>query len=271
MTRGQNATLNASSSNQSKTFNANVFTITGKLQDSGGNGVPQVNVTVLGNKNASPNYFQNIGYEFSGGDGSFTSYVDPNATWGGNTVFGGTPKVVLYFAITDGRSGPGSTAYTAAVINSSSNFDYPTHGIQIPTSGSLSAGGSASLGTITLPDGVVLTGTVAASDTAVANRVVSVRSGTNGGTAYQVVAQRTNSSGSYSINLPANTTITCVVASTIGASTNTATIQTCTPNSNQQAAAGNTHESLPGTPGIAFAGGLQMTTSRTVNFDFNNP
>jgi hypothetical protein len=291
LTRGQSNIFDATTGNPSPyLFNANVFTITGVIQDSNGNPVPQAMINVLGNNytnsggatctaSSGPTIcFPTIGYEMSNGDGTFTVYADPGATTLVNgtptTVYGGTKQAVLTVSLSDGRA-LSSTAYS-----SSGYYDYPLHGITIPsqvasgvcTPASVTAGGSCALpNPVQLPAATILTGTVTINGQAAGNRIVNLRYG-GIQQRYQMVGVRTVSDGTYSIRVPAGVTIACVVSDTPGASFNFPG-GVCASNSNQQSNHVTGGESLPGTPGWAIAGSVQIPAqgSQTLNFDYDLP
>ncbi len=292
LTRGQSYGFDATTSSPSPyTFSANVFTITGVIQDSNANPVPQAMINVLGNNytnsggavcssSSGPTIcFPTVSYELSNGDGSFTVYADPGATTlvSGvpTTVYGATKQVVLTVSLSDGR------ALSSVAYASGGFYDYPLHGIPIPsaqvasntcTPASVTAGGYCALpAPIQLPSATLLTGQVTINGQPAANRIVNLRYG-GVSARYQMISLRTVSDGSYTIGVPASVTIACVVSDTPGASFSLPG-GLCPTNSNQQSDHIVGGESLPGTPGWAIAGGVLMPAqgSQTLNFDYDLP
>jgi hypothetical protein len=183
-TRGQKAsvTVNAGTT-VTQDFNAPMSKITASIQDSGGNHVSNVMIALF--STSSPYTF--LGWDATDGNGNIIQYATPGST------------VYLVSAVTAGQM-LGSQAYNGAL-------NYPTNGTKIAV--------PADLGTISLPAGSVLRGkVVSALDSSVplANSIVSVQYGTGTGGPYQLYAIRTKIDGSYSIGLPAGSTVRFLVA-----------------------------------------------------------
>jgi len=183
--------VDLSSTSQTLSFAGPVGTITGVLQDSGGQPVSQVKVFL---RDAAGNF---VNQEVSSSDGSFTLYstataVDNNIT----------------FRIDDARD-YGSSVY----LNQTRAAD--------ATPVAVTVGGNTDLGTIALPDAGVLTGVVVQADgvTPAQDTRVQVRSGGSLGTD-KFVDVYTRGDGSYVVSLPAGTYDRVRAGLTVGTNAN---------------------------------------------------
>jgi hypothetical protein len=189
-TRGQQANdINLNSTDAVQNFSAAVGQITGTLVDSLANPVSQAYVYVYNSAND-----KTLGFEVCDSNGNPTVYTASPTT-----------NVRIGFLIDNGEA-VGSTVYASTGSGV----------LEALSAGSVVAapapGSSTALGTITLPVGSVLAGTVtdAATQAPLANNLVQVRIGGVTG-AYNMVTQRTRSDGSYSISLPAGATLDNVI------------------------------------------------------------
>ena len=220
--RGQNQTITVSSTTPTNVdfTSASIHKITATLQDSSSNPVSQAKVFV--HNAASPSGWDD--FQISNGDGTVTLYS-------------GVSSSLIEIKLDGGETTLGSTIYNGKT--------QLTAGTAVDTSA------DSDLGTLTIPAGSELKGTVTdSSSNPVANAIVQVRSG--GTTAgYRFVTVRTSVDGSYTVSLPA-ATYTQVCAIDAGKASNTCN-GTTTP------AAG---------AGYAFESNVIMTASlpKTLNF-----
>ncbi|WP_137895429.1 carboxypeptidase regulatory-like domain-containing protein [Ramlibacter sp. 2FC] len=170
-TRGQTQTADISSGIVVKDFSAAVGTVTAKLTGPGGLAVSQAKVAVY---DGSAGY---QGFEVSNADGSVTLY---------STI----SPVRVEFKIDNG------TAVGSSLYNGQTQFSLASD-LSIVVGGT-----STDLGTVALPVGGVLSGTVRVGGAPKGNYAVQLRSGGNAFPTNQFVATRTQSDGSYSISLP---------------------------------------------------------------------
>jgi hypothetical protein len=173
--RGQTATVDVSTSSQTKVFDAPVGTITATIQDSASRPLSEAKLRMFDNTGANL-----LSFEVSNGDGTVTLY----STAAANNL--------LELKIDNGMA-VGSSIYSGKT--------------QLLTGTQIAApapGATVSLGTITMLPGVVLSGTVTKAGTPVDGAVVQVRSGGLGGNA-RFVSTRTSSDGTYTLSLPAGT------------------------------------------------------------------
>jgi hypothetical protein len=149
------------------------------VKDASGNAVGGANAYVYDTTGS----YNMLGYEITGGDGSVTLY-GPTAT-----------NFRVAFVVFDGRM-IGSQVYNG-------QLNYPSapagNNVNIPASP-----GTIGLGTVALPAGGVLKGTMTKSGAAIGNSFVQVRLGGKSG-AYRIQTIRTMSDGSYMISLPPGT------------------------------------------------------------------
>jgi hypothetical protein len=221
--RGQISPNLAVTSNVTQNFDANVAAITGVIKDTGGNPIPQVQIQVDSCPEPSPTTTNPcasgpnppgivmLGYEFSYGDGTFTVYANPA---------GNSNGVLLVAVVSDGRPYGSVILNPITTLNTPSynNNNYPNNGNPIT---GLTAGGSSSIGTITMPDGAILSGTVTVSNTVTGNQNVQIRYGGSPSSGNnRLVNVRTMSDGSYTVSLPAGSTVRCVYAYAQGYNTN---------------------------------------------------
>ena len=195
LTRGQQASgVDASSGNVSQSFNAAVGTITATVTD-GTNAVSQAFAYLYDATGGTPTYNM-VGYEVSNGDGTVTLYAPTSYS-----------KVVLSIAVNDGRTIGSNTYYGASALTTPTSIPSGTR-IPVPAAGSTTA-----LGTLALPAGQVLSGTVTNSSTGASrgNSIVQVRMGGIGG-AFRVLNTRSMSDGSYTASLPSGGTVTRLLA-----------------------------------------------------------
>ena len=193
-TRGQQANdLNCTAGGQTANFAAAVGQITAVLQDPSGNPVGQAFTYVYNAPGASV-----LGFEVSNSDGTVTVYTS-----------GSTANVVLAFLIDAGMQ-VGTSVYQVSDGNATGALEAANNGTVVAAP---AAGASMALGTVTLPAGAWLAGTVSSLATGLAlpNQVISVRIG--GTSALDRLMQvRSRSDGSYGIALPAGATISTVIA-----------------------------------------------------------
>ena len=260
-TRGQyHLGLDVTQADQVQNFKAAVGQVDATLQDPSGNPISQAMVYLYppsiqsspssraGNELYSPDspfaYNQAQSWEISNSDGTVSLYLP--AALGGGTM----SSVHMGFMIDDGEmfgtsiyAGTGVTAATEALGSGSA--------IVVPA-----LGATTSLGTITLPAGAVLSGTVTRQTTNVPlpNIKVQVRMGGISGS-NAMFTTRTMSDGTYSLSLPAGKTLDYVIAFPAAGSVS--------PNP------------VIGTPvspnNYAFAAAVQMGaagTTKTLNFNF---
>lgn len=181
---------------------SSVHTITASLQDGSGNPISRAKVRLF-DAGTTGNPIE--GYEVSNSDGTVTAYATTASSYIEIKLDGG--ETTLGSSIYDGTSGGTTQLTLGTAVNTSAN---------------------TALGTVIMPAGGELTGTVTdASGNPVANAIVQVRN--NGTTAaFRFTAVRTNSDGSYSISLPALTySRVCAIAA--GYAPNTCTGSTTTP------------------------------------------
>lgn len=181
-TRGQIASdLDVTSASLTQSFTAAVGQITGILLDAYDNPVSQAYVSLWDNTGSSPTY-NNLGHEVSNADGRFTVYtISP------------TTSVFLLSQIDTGKA-IGSSIYLNKVQLLSGTA------VAAPAAGS-----TTDLGTINLPAGAILSGTVTKGGLPAGNKILQVRT-TGKGTNSRFLYMRTMSDGSYSTSLPVNTT-----------------------------------------------------------------
>jgi hypothetical protein len=173
--RGQTATVDVTAGSKTQVFNAQVGTITATLQDSANRPLSEAKLRMYDNTGATL-----LSFEVSNGDGTVTLY----STAAANNL--------LELKIDNGTA-VGSSIYL--------NKTQLLTGTQVAAP---APGATVSLGTITMPPGVVLSGTVTKGGTPVDGGVVQVRSGGLGGNV-RFVSTRTASDGTYTISLPAGT------------------------------------------------------------------
>jgi hypothetical protein len=173
--RGQTATVDVTASSKTQVFNALVGTITATMQDSASRSLSEAKLRMYDNTGATL-----LSFEVSNGDGTVTLYSTAAAS------------TLLELKIDNGTA-VGSSIYL--------NKTQLLTGTQVAAP---APGATVSLGTITMPTGVVLSGTVTKGGTPVDGGVVQVRSGGLGGNA-RFVSTRTSSDGTYTISLPAGT------------------------------------------------------------------
>lgn len=178
--RGQTANLSPAGTAIPQDFTAQVAAITGSLKDVSNNPVSQVKVEVYWFDGTQ---YQYLGHETSSSDGTFTTYTD-----------GTNNDVKISFKVDSGAS-IGSQVY-----NGLTAFGAGTD-ISNQVSGNTST--PTSVGSVTLPTGYPLSGTIATNVNPKGNYVVQVRSGGTDGVANRFVNTRTQSDGSYSVSLPA--------------------------------------------------------------------
>ncbi len=160
---------------------ATIGTITGTVQDASSNPVGAAFAYVY-----EATSYNLLGYEITAGDGTFEVYGPTGA------------NVRVAIVVSDGRM-IGSLAHSTTYNN------YVTNGTNVAV--------GASLGTVSLPAGGVLAGTVTQSGSAGANSLVQFRYGGKSAL-YRLSTFRTMSDGSYTISLPAGTiTRLCAAAS----------------------------------------------------------
>jgi len=186
--RGQTANVSVTAGTTvTKDFSAPMSEISASIQDAGGNPVGMTMTQLF--STTAPYPF--LAYEFTNGDGSIILYATPGSS------------VYLVIAVQDGQM-IGSQDYNGQP-------NYPTKGtpIALPSL----AGSNNDLGTITLPAGAVLTGKVTSASThlPLANSYIQVRYG-GYNTDYIFFTTRTMIDGSYTISLPAGSTVTCLCA-----------------------------------------------------------
>jgi hypothetical protein len=193
-TRGQIASnLDVTSASLTQSFTAAVGQITGVLLDAYNNPVSQAYVSLWDNTGSSPTY-NNLGHEVSDGDGSFTVYtISP------------TTSVFLLSQIDTGKE-IGSSIYLNKVQLLSGTA------VAAPAEGS-----TTELGTINLPAGAILSGTVTKGGLPAGNKLLQVRT-TGKGSNSRFLYMRTMSDGSYSTSLPVNTTYKRVCVYDLGTS-----------------------------------------------------
>lgn len=181
LTRGQTATVNVTTTDQTQSFSAAVGNITATLQDVSTNPVSEAIAFLYDNTGNL------LGYEVSNASGSMMLYSN-------------TPNNRVVFQMNNGQP-IGSSVYD--------------NSMQLMTGTTVTA--PVSLGTVSLPAGAVLSGTVTTSGQPAANKYVQVRSGGKAGT-NRFVTVRTMSDGSYTISLPENTIFDRVCAYDLGSS-----------------------------------------------------
>jgi hypothetical protein len=196
LTRGQQAVnLDCTTGGQTQNFTAAVGQITATLQDPQGNPVGQAYVYVYDNTGTTPTDTM-LSFEVANSDGTVTVYTTAP-----------TSSVKLGFLIDSGAM-VGSTVYGGAGGGVLEAISAGT-AVAAPA-----AGATTALGTVGLPAGAVLSGSVnslANGNAGAANKMVSIRIGGQKGGA-KMVNVRTRSDGSYGISLPAGATLTAVVA-----------------------------------------------------------
>lgn len=192
--RGQSATFTAATSTPvTQSFTSAVGTATATVTTDGTTPLSQVKVQVYDSTSAT---YQ--GFEASNGDGTVTVYSSDSL------------NCLLEFKVDSGSTSVGSAVYDGPTTDVDAALSYAVAGTRL-TSGTavpFTLGVNNPLGTITLPAGGELKGfvtkNVSSVSTAVGNAKVQVRtSGANGG--FRFITTRTQSDGSYSISLPANT------------------------------------------------------------------
>lgn len=187
-TRGQIANVTVSAGTTvTQDFSAPMSEITASVQDADRNPVRGVSTQLFSTESANPF----LGYNLTNGDGGIVLYATPGSS------------VYLVIAVLDGQM-VGSQVYNG-------KLNYPTNGtpIVVPSP----AGSKNDLGTISLPTGAVLSGVVKSASTGLplANSFVQVWYGgyTN---AYRLLTTRTMIDGSYTISLPAGSTVNLLCA-----------------------------------------------------------
>ncbi len=175
----RNTNVDLTTGNQTVDFSATVSAISAILQDSGGNPVSQAKLRLYDTANTF------LGFEISNSDGSVTMHTDQ------------TGDHRVKFRI-DRETGAGSSIYSGQ-----------TQLANATAVNVAAAGSNVSLGTITLPDGGILRGTVYAGNngdtsTPIGNFSIEVR---DGGTAStnRFIRLPTRGDGSYVLTLPAGT------------------------------------------------------------------
>ncbi len=191
--RGQSATLlNAGVADVVQNFSASVGKITLKLVDSGNHPISQARGDLYKTLDLS-----GLSQEISNSEGILEMYTTTPA----QTVKLGFSIYTNEFFGSSAYNGPQPGAPVA--INVAANLVSPN-----PSAPSLD------LGTITLPDGAILTGYVWDTSTPPQGRpniMVQVRYGGTGSN-FKLVNTRTKSDGSYTVTLPAGITLSRVVA-----------------------------------------------------------
>lgn len=173
--RGQTLAADIAADSTTKDFGAAVGQITARLTGPDGLPVSQAKVGVYQSADAS---YQ--GFESTNADGSVTIY---------STV----SPVRVEFKVDNG------TTVGSSLYDGKTQFS-------LASDVSVTPGGSTTdLGSVALPTGGVLSGTVKVGGAPAANYVVQLRSGGTASPANQFVATRTQSDGSYSISLPYGT------------------------------------------------------------------
>ena len=181
-TRGQKANVSVSASTPvTQNFSAPMSEITASVKDADGK---PVSMTLAQLFSASNSF---LGYIFTNGEGGITHYATPGSS------------VKLVIAVTDGQM-VGSQVYNG-------QMNFPTNGTSIVVPSPV--GSINDLGTITLTAGAVLSGAVtnaSQGNPPRANSMVQVR---YGGTTsdYSLHTMRTMIDGSYTISLPAGSTV----------------------------------------------------------------
>ncbi len=179
--RGQSTSVTAGVGNPIS-FTSLVGQATATITTDGATPLSQVKVQVYDSTGTT---FQ--GFEGSNGDGTVTVYT------------GDSLSHVLLFKVDNGSATVGSAVYDNTTSPVGTRL---TAGFAVPfTADSVTTN---ALGTITLPAGGELKGTVTKGGVALGNAIVQVRtSGTSGG--FRFVSTRTQSDGSYSISVPGAT------------------------------------------------------------------
>lgn len=180
-TRGQLAVVNATSANQTQSFAAAVGRVTAMLQDSSAKPVSQAKVRLYDSASSQ------ISFEVSNADGAVTVFSSLTAT-----------NDLLEIRIDNGEA-----------IGSSIYLNQTQLAAGAPVTVATSS--TTTIGTIVLPAGAVLTGTVTKGGQPAPNVIVQIRKGGLGGSS-RFVQTRTMIDGSYTISLPANTTFDRVCA-----------------------------------------------------------
>lgn len=169
---------------------SSINTITATLQDGSGNGVSQAKVRIY-DVTGTAYTFQ--GFEVSNADGTVTAYTSLS-------------NALIEFKLDNGQTTLGSAIYNTTALETQLGLGTST-------------ATPAALGTVNLPSGGELKGTVTVGGSAVGNALVQIRNGGKTG-AERFTTTRTQSDGSYSISLPAGTyTRVCAVAPGLAAST----------------------------------------------------
>jgi len=181
LTHGQTAVVDASGANKIQSFAAAVGKVTAMLQDSSNNPVSQAKARLY---DSARNL---ISYEISNGDGAVTLFSTITVT-----------NDLLEIRIDNGEA-IGSSIYL--------------NGTQLAsgTPVTVATSSTTTIGTINLPAGAVLTGTVTKNKQPAPNVIVQIRSGGTSGS-NRFVQTRTMIDGSYTISLPAGTTFDRVCA-----------------------------------------------------------
>jgi len=192
--RGQSATALAGVADVVQNFSASVGKITLKLVDSGNHPISQAR-----------------------GD----LYVYDGTTWNGlSQEISNSEGILEMFTTTPAQTVKlGFSVYTNEFFGSSAYNGTPT-GAAVAISAAMNlispdpSAASLDLGTVTLPDGAILTGYVRDTSTPPQGRpniMVQVRYGGTAGS-FKLVNTRTKSDGSYTVTLPAGITLSRVVA-----------------------------------------------------------
>jgi hypothetical protein len=186
LARGQSATVDASATSQTVNFTAAVAELKMILKDAAGNPVSQVKALLRKGNSAAPNDGDIISKEASNSDGTVSVYSAASAS-----------DDLLELKIDSGQM-IGSTIYNGRTRLLS--------GGTVPGGDPLAVtvGTVSDLGTVTLPAGGVLSGTVTLGNVPKGDIKVQVRNGGTGAGA-RFVNTRTQSDGTYSISLPAGT------------------------------------------------------------------
>jgi hypothetical protein len=174
--RGQSAVVDISTNSQTQVFNAPAGQITATIQDSANNPVSGAKLRMYDSTGANL-----LSFEVSGGDGTVTLFSTAAAA-----------NNLLELKIDNG------VAIGSSIYLNGTRFLSGT-AVAAPAPGATLA-----LGTVNLPAGVVLSGTVTKGGTPAGNAVVQVRSGAKTGND-RFVSTRTQSDGTYTISVPAGT------------------------------------------------------------------
>jgi hypothetical protein len=195
-TRGQQVNdVDCTAGGQTVNFAAAVGQITATLQDQNHDPVGQVFVYVSSAPSGSTQSF-----EISNSDGTVTVYTTA-ATSNAFLAFLADTGMPIGTSVYQAGSDAGSGTGILAAVTGGSVVPAPA------------AGTTTALGTVILPPGAMLTGTVSSLETGqpMADQVVSIRIGGATGI-YRLMNTRTRSDGSYGISLPAGATLSTVIA-----------------------------------------------------------